>query len=37
LKSWLESWLDQGSLQGKVTIHFRGADGEPFDLRREDE
>ena len=33
LNSWLDSWLDQGSFQVQVTIHFPGADGEPFDLR----
>jgi hypothetical protein len=33
LNSWLDSWLDQGSFQVQVTIQFRGADGEEFELR----
>jgi hypothetical protein len=33
LTSWLDSWLDQGSFQGQVTIRFREADGEGFNLR----
>lgn len=33
LTSWLDSWLDQGSFQGEVTIQFREADGEGFELR----
>jgi hypothetical protein len=37
LYSWLDSWLDQGSFQGHVTIHFRRADGEPYNLRLEDQ
>jgi len=32
LYSWLDSWLDQGSFQGRVTIQFRGVDGEELDL-----
>ena len=35
--SWLDTWLDQGSFQGEVTIQFRGSDGEVFDLRLGDE
>jgi len=37
LNSWLDSWLDPGSLQGQVTIQFRGVDGEVFDLQLGDE
>ena len=33
LMSWLDSWLDPDSFQGKVTNQFRGSDGEGFDLR----
>ena len=33
LTSWLNSWLDPGSFQGEVTIQFREADGEGFELR----
>ena len=36
LTSWLDNWLDQGSFQGEVTIHFREADGEGFELLLED-
>jgi hypothetical protein len=33
LNSWLDNWLDHGLFQGRATIQFRGADGEPFELR----
>ena len=33
LTSWLDNWLDQGSFQGEVTIQFREADGDGFELR----
>jgi len=33
LTSRLDNWLDQGLFQGRVTIQFRGADGEEFELR----
>ena len=33
LTSWLDSWLDQGSFQDRIAIHFKGADGEEFELR----
>jgi hypothetical protein len=33
LNSWLDSWLDPGSFQGRTTIQFRGADGGEFELR----
>ena len=32
LTSWLDSWLDHGIFQGRVTIQYRGADVEEFDL-----
>jgi hypothetical protein len=31
--SWLDSWLDQESFDGVVTIRFRKADGGEFELR----
>ena len=37
LISWLDSWLDQGSFQGQVTIQFRGTDGGEFKLRSGEE
>jgi hypothetical protein len=37
LFSWLDNWLDLGSFQGRLTIGFRGADGEVFELRLGDE
>jgi hypothetical protein len=33
VNSWLDNWLDLRSSQGLVTIQFRGADGEVFDLQ----
>jgi len=33
LNSWLDNWLDQCSFQGQVTVHFRGLDGEGFELQ----
>ena len=32
LTSWLDNWLDLGSFQGQLTIHWRGADGEEFEM-----
>ena len=37
LISWLDSWLDLGSFQGRVAIQFRGVDGEVFEWRLGDE
>ena len=31
-----DNWLDLGSFRGQVTIHFREADGEGFELLLED-
>ena len=36
LTSWLDNWLDRGSFQGQVTVRFRDADGEGFNMRRGD-
>ena len=36
LNSWLDSWLDLGTFQGRVTIQFRETDGEGFELRLSD-
>jgi hypothetical protein len=33
LFSWLDNWLDLGSFHGRLTIQFRGAEGEVFELR----
>ena len=33
LTSWLDNWLDRGSLQGEVTIQVREADAEELELR----
>jgi hypothetical protein len=33
LNWWLDNWLDQGSVQGQVTIQFRKTDGKGFELR----
>jgi hypothetical protein len=33
LNSWLDSWLDLTSFQGRATIQFRGADGEECESR----
>jgi len=37
LTSWLDSWLELGSFQCEVTVQFRGADGEDFELRLDEE
>ena len=37
LMSWLDNWLDPDSFQGQVTIQFREADGEEFELWLGDE
>jgi hypothetical protein len=37
LNSWLDSWLDPGSFQGRVTMQFRWTDDEVFELRLGDE
>ena len=33
LNSWLDSWLDPGSFQGRATFQFGGADDKVFDLQ----
>ena len=33
LKRWLDSWLDQDSFQGQVSIEFRGVDGDLLEMR----